>query len=198
MPTRADTIQHWLSKGDALGLKLAQSAASAAGLRRATRLFAGREVLAEDTGSLSATGTGTAEDTQLSQPLQGTIKELRQRHLALMAAASQQSNKSTELHAQVDRTKVKLDIILASLIKGLQQPAVSMQLEAYSDLLLQVQAVVTPWCALIDHCCLPSLIICAPLSIPKLSLHSIGTSQQQSIWPCMINTAFLQKTVTSW
>lgn len=105
-------------------------------------------MLAEDTSSLSAAGTDTAEDTWVPQPQQGSIEELRQRHLALMAAASQQSSKSTELDAQVASTKAELDIILASLIKGLQQPAVSMQLKAYSDLLLQVQAVVTVMCAL--------------------------------------------------
>jgi hypothetical protein len=151
--TRADTIQRWLSRGDAIGLEFAQSAASAAGIRRATRLLAGREMPADDTGSLSAVGTGTSDGPQAPQPPQGTTEELRQRHLALTAAASQQYSKSTKLSEQVDSTKVELGVMLASLIKELQQPAVSMQLKAYNDLLLQVQVVITMLHALSDHCC---------------------------------------------
>ena len=131
------------------------------------RLFAGRQVLAEDTGSLSTMGTGTVEGTQVPQPLQGTIEELRQRHLALMVASSQQYSKSTQLSEQVNSTKAELDLMLASLIKGPQQPAVSMQLKAYSDLLLQVQLVIFMLCALRDHClrCLVPLSMCDALRV---------------------------------
>jgi hypothetical protein len=131
-------------------------------VRRAIRLCAGPQAAADGSSSLSlATGTGTDAETRHPQPPQLSIEKLQQRRLALRAEASQLFSKSTKLDAQVARTKAELDTMLASLIKGLSQhPAVSMQLETYSDLLLQV----------IGHCvcvnlselqCLFTLSMCA-------------------------------------